>query len=166
VKCKHIFAAESTISRMTDKKGNLVRETKTVRLTYSQNWTAYNAAQCEEQTQFTNLLADLCKDIPNPEQTNSRPRLPLADMVFASTYKVYSLFSARRFTSELHTAKESGLISVTPHFNSVSNYLSSPELTPILKRLITTSGLPLKAVETDFATEGLHPSVHPAGTNT
>jgi transposase len=35
----------------------------------------------------------------------------------------------------------------------VSNYLTKPELTDILKSLITTSSLPLKAVETDFAVD-------------
>jgi transposase len=40
-----------------------------------------------------------------------------------------------------------------PHFNSMSNYLAKPELTDILKGLITASSLPLKAVETDFAVD-------------
>ena len=40
-----------------------------------------------------------------------------------------------------------------PHFNSMSNYLTKPELTDILKGLITASSLPLKAVETDFAVD-------------
>jgi transposase len=35
----------------------------------------------------------------------------------------------------------------------VSNYLSSPELTDVLKELITASSLPLKAIETDFAVD-------------
>src|SRR3982751_6887265 len=40
-----------------------------------------------------------------------------------------------------------------PCFNSMSNYLQKPELTDILKRLITASSLPLKAVETTFAVD-------------
>ena len=39
------------------------------------------------------------------------------------------------------------------HFHSVSNYLSSPELTEVLKELITASRSPLKAIETDFAVD-------------
>ena len=35
----------------------------------------------------------------------------------------------------------------TPHFNSVTNYLSNADMTPILKHLVTVSSLPLKAVE-------------------
>jgi transposase len=82
-----------------------------------------------------------------------RPRLPLSDMTFASVFKVYCGFSSRRFTTDLRDAFVEGHIDSTPHFNSVSNYLAKPELTDILKNLITTSSLPLRAVETDFAVD-------------
>ena len=74
-------------------------------------------------------------------------------MVFACVFKVYVGFSSRRFTSDLRDAYTGGLIDSRPHFNSVSNYLSSPELTDVLKKLITASSLPLKAIETDFAVD-------------
>jgi transposase len=119
----------------------------------SPNWTAYNAAQSEEKTRFAGLLADLCSGIPQPEQTNGRPRLPLCDMVFASAYKVYVGFSSRRFCTDLQEACEDGHISRAPHFNSVSNYLSDPALTSILKELVVLSSLPLKVVETDFVVD-------------
>ena len=99
------------------------------------------------------LLADLCGSIPQPEQTNGRPRLPLSDMVFASVFKVYVGFSSRRFTTDLRDAHDAGYVSRAPHFNSVSNYLSDPALTGILKELVVLSSLPLKAVETDFAVD-------------
>ena len=76
---------------------------------------------------------------------------PLADMLFASAYKVYTGFSSRRFTNDLRDAKTEGLVASTPHFNSVTNDLSNPDMTPILKHLVTVSSLPLKAVETQFA---------------
>jgi hypothetical protein len=44
-----------------------------------------------------------------------------------------------------------GLIRKVPHFNSVSNYLASEELTPLFKQLITLSALPLKTAESGFA---------------
>jgi hypothetical protein len=100
------------------------------------------------------LLADLCSTIPQPKQEGrGRPRLPLSDMVFASVYKVYVGFSARRFTSDLRDAFVEGRINTTPHFNSVNRYLSDPQLTDVLKELITVSSLPLKTVETDFAVD-------------
>jgi transposase len=119
------------------------------------NWPAYNTAQSEEKRRFVERLADLCNTIPQPPRPPGagRPRLPLSDMVFASAYKAYVGFSSRRFTSDLREAYTAGLIDSRPHFNSVSNYLSKPELTDILKELITTSSLPLKATETEFAVD-------------
>jgi hypothetical protein len=118
-------------------------------------WTNYNAAQSEEKHRFVELLADLCNTVPQPPRPPGagRPRLPLSDMLFASAYKVYVGFSSRRFTSDLRDAYTNGLIDSKPHFNSVSNYLSSPELTDILKYLVAASSLPLKAVESDFAVD-------------
>jgi hypothetical protein len=55
-------------------------------------------------------------------------------------------FRLEGFTSDLHDAYTNGLIDSKPHFNSVSNYLSSPDLTDVLKELITASSLPLKAI--------------------
>jgi hypothetical protein len=121
----------------------------------SSNWTAYNAAQSEEKTRFVALLADLCSTVPQPPRPPGadRPRLPLSDMLFAAAYKVYCGFSSRRFTSDLRDAYTNGLIDSKPHFNSVSNDLSSPELTDILRELVTASSLPLKAIENDFAVD-------------
>lgn len=68
-------------------------------------------------------------------------------------FKVYVGFSSRRFTSDLKEAHVDGLVTRTPHFNSVSNYLASPDLTEVLKGLVTLSSLPLKPVETDFAVD-------------
>jgi transposase len=118
-------------------------------------WTNYNAAQSEEKHRFVELLADLCSTVPQPPRPPGagRPRLPLSDMLFASVFKVYVGFSSRRFTSDLRDAYTNGLIDSRPHFNSVSNYLSSPDLTDILTDLITVSSLPLKAIETDFAVD-------------
>lgn len=117
-------------------------------------WTHYNAAQSEEKTRFVALLSDLCGTVAQPEQTGKgRPRLPLSDMVFASAYKVYVGFSSRRFTSDLREAFVEGHVNSTPHFNSVSRYISDPALTDVLKDLIAASSLPLKAIEADFAVD-------------
>lgn len=151
--CKHIHAVEYVTQRETKPDGSTT-VIQSVKVTCTQDWTAYNAAQSEEKTRFGALLADLCKGIPQPlHEGKGRPALPLADMLFASAYKVYTGFSSRRFTSDLRDANTDGLVASTPHFNSVTNYLSDPNMTPILKRLIMVSSLPLKAIETEFAVD-------------
>ncbi len=151
-KCKHIYAVEYTLKRETRDNG-MITETRTMKVTYGQDWTAYNNAQTGEKDRFISLLADLCNRIPQPEQRMGRPRLAFSDMVFASVFKVYTGFSSRRFMSDMKEVSSRGAITGTPHFNSVSNYLAAPELTPILKSLVNISSLPLKSVETDFAVD-------------
>jgi transposase len=154
-RCKHIFAVEYTIQREQTQDGQtVITETvKVTRKTYPQNWPAYNAAQTQEKSQLQALLYELCRTVPEPEQERGRPRLSLADIIFASTFKVYSTVSGRRFQTDLQEAKAKGFITRTPHYNSVFRYLESEALTPYLYQLIETSALPLKAVESDFAVD-------------
>lgn len=153
LKCKHIYAVEYTIKTETDYEHHTTTVTKTVRVTYKQDWPMYNEAQTHEKSLFQSLLYDLCRLIEDPVQTNGRPRLPLWDMVFSAAFKVYSTVSTRRFMCDLSDACAKGYISSVPHFNSILNYLDSESLTPILRDLIQTSSLPLKAVEVDFAVD-------------
>ena len=74
-------------------------------------------------------------------------------MIFLATYKVYSTVSGRRFMTDLRAAADNGMISVTPHYNSIFNVLDRESLTPVLQELITRSPLPLKALETEFAVD-------------
>ncbi|HEX3106942.1 MAG TPA: transposase [Terriglobales bacterium] len=55
--------------------------------------------------------------------------------------------------SDLRDAQQRGFISRTPHYNSIFNYLENPDMTPILRGLITQSSMPLQSVETDFAAD-------------
>jgi len=160
VKCKHIYAVEYAISRERDCDGNTTAITETVTVshmvkrTYPQNWSAYNAAQTHEKELFLDLLHDLCAGVTELERPKTGcPRLPIQDGIFAACYKVYSTVSARRFMSDLRDATAKGYLSRLPHFNSIFNYLENPDLTPILREMITETSLPLKAVETDFAVD-------------
>jgi transposase len=153
--CKHIYAVEYLISWKTTTEGTqtITTKTETVKVTYKQKWPAYNAAQVEEKERFIVLLEALCKLINQPLQANGRPRLPLANMVFACIYKVYVGFSSRRFMSDLREAQAKEHIHKTPHFNSVSNYLADPSLTETFSQLVTLSSLPLKGIENNFAVD-------------
>ncbi len=150
--CKHIHAVEFIIQRETKPDGTTTL-TQSVKMTCTQEWPAYNAAQTHEQERFVRLLRDLCNGIEQPTQTFGRPRLPLADVIFGLAFKTYSTMSGRRFTCQLKEAQSEGLISKAAHYNSAFRYLEKPELAPILKALIEQSASPLKAVETDFAVD-------------
>jgi transposase len=157
--CKHIYAATFVMKREQNADGSET-VTKTVmvteqRTTYpQQNWPAYNAAQTNEKRKFQSLLADLCSGIAEPEARKmGRPSLRLSDAIFSAAFKVYSTVSGRRFMTDLREAQTNGFISKAPHYNSIFNYLESPELTPILHSLITQSSLPLRSVEVDFAVD-------------
>ena len=155
-KCKHIFAVEYVIQRERNPDGSTtVTETFTVRQsrkTYPQDWRAYNAAQTNEKAKFQELLRDLCSGIAEPPQGKcGRPRLSIQDALFSAAFKVYSTVSGRRFMTDLREAQAKGYIQKTPHYNSIFNYLENPNLTPLLREMITESSLPLKAVEVDFA---------------
>src|SRR5579875_312990 len=149
--CKHVIAVTYVIRRQsTELDGAVV--TEEVRVTYTQDWTAYNAAQCHEKELLLPMLADLCSTIPNPPRVGrGRPRLPRSDMAFAAISKVYAGLSARRFDTDVREAAAKGLTDVAPHYNSVLAYLADPEMTPALEQLVTLSALPLAGVEQDFA---------------
>jgi transposase len=152
-KCKHIFAAEYSFEQdfLSSLDTLEVAKAAKVRKTYKQVWTAYNQAQQNEKSQLQSLLAQLCKGIGEPAQKNGRPRMPLEDMLFSCIFKIYSTFSARRFTSDLKEAKEKGFIQDVPHFNLISRYLDNEMLTPYLRMLIEESSLPLTAFEKNFS---------------
>ncbi len=126
-KCKHIFAVEFTIRREQTSDGATIetRTLKVVRKTYPQNWPAYNAAQVNEKADFQCLLYDLCRAVAEPEQRRGRPRLSLADIIFSSTFKIYSTVSGRRFSTDLEEAKDKGYLTRLPHYNSVFRYLEA-----------------------------------------
>src|ERR1044072_2195830 len=143
--CKHVYAVQYVIEREQTADGQtVVTETvKVTRKTYTQAWPAYNAAQTKEKSELQALLYELCRSLPAPEQRRGRPRLSLYDIIFSSTYKIYSTVSGRRFSTDLREAKARGYLSRLPHYNSVFRYLESEALTPYLKELISLSDAPL-----------------------
>lgn len=163
-RCKHIYAVEIVVEResstttTTDGETTTTTTTETLkvtkRVTYRQDWEAYNQAQTHEKAIFQKLLHDLCANIVEPPQkANGRPPLSYRDMMFSVVFKVFSTVSGRRFMTDLNEAREKGYITKTSHFNSIFNYLELETLTPLLKELIKHSSLPMKAIETDFAVD-------------
>lgn len=155
IRCKHQFAVEfSQVVTVETDGTTTVTETMTVtkKTTYTQDWPAYNAAQCSEKRTVEALLRALCDGIVTPVyKGRGRPTIPLADAVYAMTMKVYTTVSGRRATGDLEACAEAGHIDDAPHYNTVFNYLGKADLTPLLQTLITESAAPLKTVESQFA---------------
>jgi transposase len=158
-KCKHIFAVEYTIEREVHSDGTeTLTKTMTVvqKVTYKQDWPAYNAAQATEKKRLQILLRDLCSTVPEPVRPdNRRGRKPhlVRDAIFAMAFKVYCGFSGRRFSTDLLEAHEKGYTTVPIPGMKVTAFLDKPEFTPILTGLVARSAVPLAAVETDFAVD-------------
>jgi len=150
-RCKHIQATRYYLEIEKDTPQGTV--TEKVHLTYSQAWTAYNEAQKAEVHLFDELLKDLVKAIPEPEQTFGRPRLSIHETLFCAIQKVYSQLSSRRAYSLFENAKEKGQIEHAPDFNVPSKLFKNPEMTPLLHELVTLSALPVAGIEVDFAVD-------------
>jgi transposase len=156
--CKHAYAVEYYLKRetvVTPDGETTVTETAAVRVTYSQDWPKYNAAQCAEKELFLFLLRDLCAAVPEPARAaaGGRPSIPIRDALFSAAFKVYSGMSSRRFMSDLRDAAAKGYIGRAAHFNTTLNIIENPAIEPILHQLITTSAAPLSAVESQFAVD-------------
>ncbi len=151
-KCKHIWAVEYVRRREVAPDGTTTT-TEALRVTYTQDWPAYNAAQTREKEHVEKLLRALCFGIEQPPQTKGRPRLPLRDVVFSAVMKVYSTVSGRRASTDIRECAEKGLLQKAPHYNTIFNYLENAALTPLLKALVGESAAPLQCLEKDFAVD-------------
>jgi len=142
--CKHILFVTAWLR---NQKKNQEQPKKT----YTQDWTAYNTAQCQEIELFDRLLKDLVDTIQEPEQNMGRPRLPLSDVIFCAVQKVYTQLSSRRARLLFERAMERNQLATAPHFNTVSKTLLREDITPLLHYLIQISAAPLAGIEKDFA---------------
>jgi transposase len=152
--CKHQWAVRYVRHELPMPDGTSV-VTESIRITYPQDWAAYNRAQCEEKSTAQVLLKGLCDGIVSPPHPGRGPKpLPLADAVFGMTWKAYTTVSARRATTDIEACAEAGHMREAPRYNTVLDYFGKPELTPLLKTLVNESAKPLTAVERNFAVDG------------
>jgi transposase len=156
--CKHYHAATIVHKRDVLPDGTMI-ETNSVTLTekkvtYRQNWPAYNLAQATEKRRVRVLLQDLCRNLPERERPQAtpgpKPHL-IRDCIFSMAYKVYCGLSCRRFSTDLQEAYDMGFISKPIPGAKVTKFFEDAYYTPILKSLIGYSARPLRAVERDFA---------------
>lgn len=146
-RCKHIWAA-LVVSGALEKRNMSNPKKKT----YGQNWPAYRASRLEERPTFERLLRELCRGIPEPvAKETGRPRLPLADVIYAAVLRSYTTFSGDRAHGDVMGALKNGYISHAPHPNTVFRILRHPETVGILMGLIEESSRPLRDFEENFA---------------
>jgi transposase len=151
--CKHILAVE-LIQQLETKELKQVKKmamTAIKKITYSQDWHAYDNAQTKEKELFMRLLSEALEIVEEPAYAFGRPKLSLKDLVFASALKVYSTFSLRRFMTDMRGAFDKGLISKVSSYSSVSNYMRDKNLVSVLMKLIKLTSKPLTSIETKFA---------------
>ena len=124
------------------------------RLTYPQDWTAYNQAKTQEKIISEKMLLELLDsyELKRTKRKGAKG-IGLKERIYIMFVYTYSGLSSRRCISDLTIAEQRGMISKTPHFNSVLNYFSDIDVMDILKKLIRITALPLKNVEQDFATD-------------
>ena len=122
------------------------------RVSYPQDWPAYNEAQTNEKLLFLQLLGELTAQVPSEERTGAgRPPADLGEMIFACCMKIYLNFSSRRTVSDLKLAQQLEYLGHSPHFNTILKYLNDPKMTGILSRLVEFSAMPLQQLEDKFA---------------
>lgn len=153
--CKHVHAVRLRINGEAERAapGPTPTPVTKPRKSYPQDCSAYNAAQTHEKEHVVALLHDLCQGIPQPAHEKGRRPCLLSDLVFAAAMKVYGGTSGRRAQSDLRDLAAKGYMVKAPSYNSISRYLQTDELTPLLKRLVEASAAPLATVEVDFAVD-------------
>jgi transposase len=155
--CKHQWAVRYFRHELEMPDGTTVvtEGMQAVRITYKQNWPAYNRAQCEEKERVAILLRGLCDGIVQPAYVGrGRPPVRLADAVYCATMKVYTTVSGRRATTDINACKERGLVEHAPSYNSIFRYVERADMMPLFKVLVEESAAPLKAIEKSFAIDG------------
>jgi transposase len=157
--CKHISAVKIFASRrghnLRPVEPYLMPPVEWPRPTYGQDWPAYDRAQQNEKAEFQRLLADLCGTVPQREKNpkGGRNFAPLADVIFATIFKVYAGFSGRRFATDLREAEKQGHVAQSINHTTIARCLEDPEMTAVLTRLIEASALPFCAIEDEFAVD-------------
>lgn len=152
VRCKHIWAVAYFRQEIAFPDGSVLVTEQ--RITYSQDWPAYNRAQCEEKDRVQLLLRGLCDGIVQPPRSGrGRPPALLADVVIAAAMKTFGTLSGRRSSSDIRACADKGLVAKAPAYNTLFKYAERPEMAPLLKTLVQEAALPLRALETTFAVD-------------
>ena len=118
------------------------------------DWSAYNSAQLNEKQLFLQLLNNVLEMFEfQPLQRTGRPTTNIRDILYCMVMKNYIKNSSRRTISDLKLLKELNCIETIPCFTTLMKYFNDSRLTDILKKIVETSGLPLREVEEHFSVD-------------
>jgi transposase len=136
---------------MEIKEFNVIQ--KVERMTYPQDWPAYDAAKTKEKLIAQGLLMELLDFFDEDEKPRSvgRPSFTLKEQILCMHIYCYSRFSSRRAISDIELAKRRNLLSKTPHFTSVMNMFKLPHMTNILCDLVEITSMPMRMFEEHFS---------------
>lgn len=150
-RCKHLWSVLILTHRVVMPDGTTVVSEKKVVLD-RRDFRKYNPAQREETPRARLLLKSLYEGVVQPPyQGNGRPSLPLSDVLFGASMKVWGKLSARRAEGDAQEWKKLGYVQKVPHFNSILNFMDDPTVTPLLQVLIMETAAPLVAFEKEQA---------------
>ena len=74
--CKHIYAVEFIIQR-EERPDGVTIETKTMLVTYRQDWPAYNAAQTTSRSSLVNCYGNCAMPFPSQSRRWAAPAAPI-----------------------------------------------------------------------------------------
>lgn len=134
-----------------DQFRNIHEVIQKVRKTYGQAWPQYNAAKTREKLVAEGLLLELLDHLEEPKHQIGRKPFSVRDRLLCMFIYAYGGYSSRRAMSDVEIARRRGLLSVTPHFNSVLNMFRDISLTKTLFTLLELSSLPLRQFEESFS---------------
>lgn len=140
-------------SEEIDKAKEVISKIK--KLTYPQDWTAYNAAQTKEKIICEKLIIEMLDSFEHKElkPKGGRSGYSLKERLYCMFLYTYNGYSSRRCVSDFKIAVERKFLTAVPHFNTVLNYFANKSATPLLKKLVVITSLPLRFLEKDFAVD-------------
>lgn len=127
---------------------------KVEKLTYPQDWQAYNNAKTKDKLIVQGLLLELLEFFNEEEPKNrcvGRPSFTLKEQVLSMFIYCYNRFSSRRSIPDIEMAKRHNMLSKTPHFNSVLNMFKLPRMTNVLCDLVEITSMPMRMFEEHFS---------------
>ena len=116
--------------------------------------TLYNAAQAAQENEsqhFIRLVWDLAKTVPQERQALGRKWVDIQKVIYGIIHRVYTTKSERRSFSYLRIASDLTGFGEMPSRPTLTRYMESPSLTPILTHRVEVSAVPVSPLETGFA---------------